>query len=156
MTTFFVFYMLGWSLACLAAIYFMIRHRSSIALFQARYWRFLFQDWKIISFIFAAIGLTVVAPYTGDPTWDYVDALFMSVLTFATDKPMWPYASGCSQQVGPTTYTSCYEMVPILLHGCLIYLPLPFFMSPPVFFGIWSGRRNEESLSDLWNQVGLR
>ncbi len=84
MTTFFVFYMLGWSFACLAAIYLMIRYRSGIGLFQSRYWRFMFQDWKIISFIFAAVGLTVIAPYTGDPTWDYVDALFMSVLTFAT------------------------------------------------------------------------
>ena len=76
--------MLGWGVACLAALYLMIRHRSSIELFQARYWRFLFQDWKIVSFIIAAVGLTVIAPYTGDPTWDYVDAVFMSMLTFAT------------------------------------------------------------------------
>jgi hypothetical protein len=84
MTTFFVFYMLGWSFACLVALFLMIRYRSSIGLFQSRYWRFLFQDWKIISFIFATVGMTVIAPYTGDPTWDYVDALFMSVLTFVT------------------------------------------------------------------------
>lgn len=25
-----------------------------------------------------------MAPYTGDPTWDYVDAAFMSILTFLT------------------------------------------------------------------------
>jgi hypothetical protein len=84
MTKFFVCYMLGWGVACLAALCLMIRHRSSIALFRARYWRFLFQDWKIVSFIIAAIGLTVIAPYTGDPTWDYIDAVFMSILTFAT------------------------------------------------------------------------
>lgn len=29
-------------------------------------------------------GIVVIAPYTGDPTWDYVDASFMSVLTFIT------------------------------------------------------------------------
>lgn len=28
--------------------------------------------------------MTVIAPYTGDPTWDYVDAVFMSILAFAT------------------------------------------------------------------------
>jgi hypothetical protein len=84
MTRFFICYMLGWGVACLVALYLMIRHRSSIELFQARYWRFLFQDWKIVSFIIATVGLTVIAPYTGDPTWDYVDALFMSILTFAT------------------------------------------------------------------------
>jgi len=28
--------------------------------------------------------MTVIAPYTGDPTWDYFDAAFMSFLTFVT------------------------------------------------------------------------
>jgi len=28
--------------------------------------------------------MTVMAPYTGDPTWDYIDAAFMSILTFLT------------------------------------------------------------------------
>ncbi len=32
----------------------------------------------------ATTGITLIAPYTGDPTWDYVDALFMSVLAFTT------------------------------------------------------------------------
>jgi hypothetical protein len=32
----------------------------------------------------AALGITVIAPYTGDQTWDYYDAMMMSVLTFAT------------------------------------------------------------------------
>lgn len=38
--------------------------------------------WKIITFVISTVGLTAIAPYTGDPTWDYFDALFMSVLTF--------------------------------------------------------------------------
>ena len=84
MTTFFIVYMLGWSLACLLAIFLMLRYRHIIGLFQSTYWRFLFQDWKIVTFLISAIGLTVIAPYTGDPTWDYVDASFMSILTFAT------------------------------------------------------------------------
>jgi len=84
MTTFFIFYTLSWSLACLAAICLMIRHRNVIALFQLKYWRFLSQKWKIVTFLIAATGLTVIAPYTDDATWDYVDAAFMAVLTFAT------------------------------------------------------------------------
>ena len=40
--------------------------------------------WKVITFVIAATGMTVIAPYTGDPTWDTVDALFMSVLTYLT------------------------------------------------------------------------
>lgn len=37
-----------------------------------------------MTFAIASISMTVMAPYTGDPTWDYVDAAFMSVLTFLT------------------------------------------------------------------------
>jgi len=84
MTKFFIFYTLSWSLACLAAIFFMFRHRNVIELFQSRYWRFLLQDWKVAIFLLAAAGLIVIAPYTGDPTWDYVDASFMSILAYAT------------------------------------------------------------------------
>ena len=84
MTTFYILYTLGWSFACLVAVSLMFRHRKVIKLFQSQYWRFLFQRWKIVTFLIAAIGLTVIAPYTGDPTWDYVDASFMSILTLAT------------------------------------------------------------------------
>jgi len=84
MTTFFIYYMLGWSFACLAAIYLLFRHRSVIGLFQLRYWRFLFKHWKIVTFLIAATALAVIAPYTDDHTWDYFDASFMSILTFAT------------------------------------------------------------------------
>ena len=84
MTKFFIFYTLSWSLACLTAILVMFLQRSVFELFQSRYWRFLLQDWKIAIFLLAAAGLIVIAPYTGDPTWDYVDASFMSILTFAT------------------------------------------------------------------------
>ncbi len=37
-----------------------------------------------MTFVLAAAGITTIAPYTSDPTWDYVDAAFMSVLAFAT------------------------------------------------------------------------
>ena len=38
----------------------------------------------MLTFVVAGTGLTIMAPYTGDPTWDYIDAAFMSVLTFTT------------------------------------------------------------------------
>lgn len=84
MTKSFIFYTLSWSLACLMAIFLMFRHRSIVELFQSRYWRFLLQNWKIAIFLLAASGLIIIAPYTGDLTWDYVDASFMAILTFAT------------------------------------------------------------------------
>ena len=41
--------------------------------------------------------MILMAPYTGDPTWDYVDASFMSILTFLTA----PWAVG-------TLYSAIY------------------------------------------------
>jgi hypothetical protein len=52
--------------------------------------------WKTVTFTVATISLTVIAPYTGDPTWDYFDALFMSVLTFFTA----PWVTGVLYKVG--------------------------------------------------------
>jgi hypothetical protein len=48
------------------------------------YWRFVARPWNLATFAGAMAGLVLVAPYTGDLTWDYVDAVFMSVLTFAS------------------------------------------------------------------------
>ena len=80
----FTLYVVLWGTACLLAALLAIHRRRSLELFQARYGRFLFQRWKVLTFVLAATGLILIAPYTGDPTWDYVDATFMSVLTFLT------------------------------------------------------------------------
>ena len=79
-----VVYIASWSLACLIAIGIFLRDHSTYALSHAAYWRFLFQPWKVITFLVATAGITVIAPYTEDPTWDYFDAIFMSVLAFTT------------------------------------------------------------------------
>ena len=79
-----VVYIASWSTACLIAIGLFLKDYRSYALSQADYWHFLFKRWKVITLLVAATGMTLIAPYTGDPTWDYVDALFMSVLAFTT------------------------------------------------------------------------
>ena len=84
MTEPFALYTAAWISACLAAGYLMARHHATLELFHRRYRRFLMQRWKVLSFVVAGTSLAVVAPYTNDTTWDYVDALVMSVLTFAT------------------------------------------------------------------------
>lgn len=80
--TFSFFYISAWGSACLLSIVIYLRGRDSFAFSHSSYWRFLLVSWKLITFIIASLGITAIAPYTGDPTWDYVDALFMSVLTF--------------------------------------------------------------------------
>ena len=84
MSNFFYLYIFLWGSACLFAIVLYILKREFFAKTCQGYWRFLFKPWKIVFFIIATSGLTLIAPYTGDPTWDYVDALFMSILTYLT------------------------------------------------------------------------
>lgn len=77
-------YIAGWATACLVALWLFLRSPHAYALVRRAYWAFLIRPWKVITFLCAAAGITGVAPYTGDPTWDHVDALFMSALAFLT------------------------------------------------------------------------
>lgn len=95
MTLFFDVYLSLWILACLFSIFLFLKEKASYVLGKAEYFRFLFKPWKLATFVLATTGLTVIAPYTGDPTWDYFDALFMAVLTFLTA----PWAVGTLYQV---------------------------------------------------------
>ncbi len=84
METFFKIYLASWITACVIALVIVWRNPKQFAITTRAYRQFLFVPWKVATFTVAAIGLTVVAPYTGDPTWDYFDAAFMSILTFFT------------------------------------------------------------------------
>jgi len=77
-------YLAGWIAASLLAVLVAVRHRRRIGLFGAGYRAFLAVRWRLCTFAIAAVCLVVVAPHTGDPTWDYWDAAFMSALAFAT------------------------------------------------------------------------
>jgi hypothetical protein len=77
-------YMVGWGAACLVAAVLVVRKPSSFAFLRAGYWRFLVVPWKVATAAIATTLFVVAAPYTGDPTWDYADALFMSAATFVT------------------------------------------------------------------------
>jgi hypothetical protein len=48
-----------------------------------------------VTFFIAALAMTLVAPYSGDPTWDYFDAAFMSILTYLTA----PWVAGVFYQI---------------------------------------------------------
>jgi len=79
-----IVYLACWSVACAVAAVLLVLERRRVVLFQRDYFRLLFQPWKLASFAVAAGGLTLLAPWTGDPTWDHTDALFMAITTFLT------------------------------------------------------------------------
>ncbi len=76
-------YLAVWSGLCVIAVALYAWHWARMAPSHPTYWIFLAAPWKLATFALAATGLIVVAPFTGDPTWDYVDAAFMSALAFA-------------------------------------------------------------------------
>jgi hypothetical protein len=84
MDDFFINYLLAWGSACLVALAIFIYRFKTWDITRRGYWRFLLQPWKAASFAVAASGLILIAPYTGDVTWDYFDAAFMAILTFST------------------------------------------------------------------------
>ena len=82
--TFFLYYIATWGFACLAALGLFLRSPAAFTVGRRGYWHFLGEPWKLATFVAGAVLITLVAPYTGDPTWDYVDGFFMSVFCFTT------------------------------------------------------------------------
>lgn len=75
-------YVGAWVVACIVAVAVGWRRRRDLTLLSAGYRRFLCQPWRLGTGIVAIVGLTVVAPHTGDPYWDYTVALLMGVCTW--------------------------------------------------------------------------
>jgi hypothetical protein len=84
LTPAFTTYLAVYTLASVVAVILMIRERKTLVLFRPDYRNFMASKWKLLTFAIAALSMIVMAPYTGDPTWDYFDASFMSILTFLT------------------------------------------------------------------------
>lgn len=84
MNIFFKIYTLLWILMCLGALLICIRNRESFVFFHKKYWLFLFKPWKLITITIACLFMTLIAPYSGDYTWDYIDGSVMSLLTCFT------------------------------------------------------------------------
>ncbi len=68
---------------CVAAVLIALRPQD-FELFTHRYWRFLSRPWKLVTFAIATVVITAAAPYSGDPTWDRVDSVLISVAVFIT------------------------------------------------------------------------
>jgi len=80
----FKIYMAGWGTALLVGAVVFVLKRNSILPTCPGYFKFLAMPWKVITFVIAASGLTIIGGLTWDTTWDAVDSIFMSVLTFLT------------------------------------------------------------------------
>jgi len=77
-------YIAAWGSACVAALVVAAVRGRSFAIARRAYWIGLARPWKLVTFAGAFAGIVLVAPRSGDPTWDHVDAAFMALLTFLT------------------------------------------------------------------------
>ena len=82
MSLFLIIYLSAWIFACFIAVVLMILQRHQLSLFSLDYIHYISQPWKFITFVIATTGMMVIAPYTGDVTWDYFDAFFMAFFTW--------------------------------------------------------------------------
>lgn len=82
MNHFYSIYMAWWLVACAIALCLFLIDVKSCILFRKQYWLFLFSKWKLNTFFVATALIVIIAPFSGDRTWDYLDAFFMSVLTY--------------------------------------------------------------------------
>jgi hypothetical protein len=129
-------YVAGWLLFSLVNLVVLVRRQRELELFSRAYLRFMTSSWKLVTFFVAWASFVLIAPYSGDPTWDYVDATFMSVLTFATA----PWALGVLVRV-VRRQTRAWQIGPALtvwllsaswLYDAYIWLRDGFY--PPTWF----------------------
>lgn len=77
-------YVLAYGLALVVALGLSVWRGRTFAIARASYWRARATRWKLALFAVAAGGMMVMAPRSGDPTWDWIDAGFMALLTYTT------------------------------------------------------------------------
>ena len=78
-------YYLGVWLTLVAVAVLVVAFKGrSMGLLDRRHLRFLMEPWRALTFLVAGGSMTLAAPYSGDPTWDYVDGGAMSLLTYFT------------------------------------------------------------------------
>ena len=106
-------YLAAWATACVIAIVLAIRTRRGVVLFSKAYARSLLRTWKLVLFSLAFAVFVLGAPYSGDPTWDRVDATFMSVLAFGTA----PWAVGVIYRAlrGRASFSQAYLAIVVWL-----------------------------------------
>ena len=83
-----VYLVLASALTCLACVA-AVRHRAALVLFSPGYRAQLLARPRLLLFAVALGAFVLLAPLTGDPTWDFVDATFMSLGCYALAPWSW-------------------------------------------------------------------
>src|SRR5262245_21180901 len=87
-----------------AALLALALRRPRYLLACSVYWRWLLRPWRVATFLPALAVIVLIAPYTGDPYWDYVDGAVMATTTFITA----PWALGSFYRALPLPTASAW------------------------------------------------
>ena len=126
-----------WLFLCGIALGLAVVCRGEIALFSRTYWRFLLRPWKLATLALATGALVVLAPLADDPSWDRVDASFMSLLTFATAP--WAVAAFSRFRQGQASRRVAYVALCTLLFSSTWSYDLYLFLRDGVYPATWLG-----------------
>jgi len=77
-------YILAQGLAVALAVVVTLLRGRTFAISRRAYWQARLTPWKLGLFAIAAGGMMLIAPHTGDPTWDWIDSGFMALFTYLT------------------------------------------------------------------------
>jgi len=83
-------YLCTWIIYVILALINLYVRKETEILFSKNYLKFLKKPWKLTTFLISGLFITLIGPYTSDPTWDFINGGIMSVLTFWTA----PWAAG--------------------------------------------------------------
>jgi hypothetical protein len=112
-------YLASWIILLVVSTGLMVFQPSKFEICSRAYRAFLLQPWKLLTFFAALALITVVAPYSGDPTWDYPDSIIISCLTFVVS----PWAVG----VFFLSYKARQFDRRLLVAACLFLTPCWFY-----------------------------
>ena len=82
MNDFFTTYLIVWASLCGIAVVLAAKIWPDLEIANRPYWRNLFVPWKLTTFAISGTAMVVIAPWTGDPTWDWFDAGFMALFAY--------------------------------------------------------------------------
>jgi hypothetical protein len=90
-----IYYITTYPTFTLLALGLLFVYRNRLMLMRREYWRWLLKNWKIVTFILAAVILSSIALISGYPTWDIPETIVICGLTFLTA----PWAVGVVYRV---------------------------------------------------------
>jgi hypothetical protein len=119
-----IVYLAAWSTACVVALFVAALRWRSFAIARRAYVIGMMRPWKLATFALAFAGIVLVAPRSGDPTWDHWDAAFMAILVYVTA----PWTLGVLYRARKRSFAEVYVAACVWLFSASFSYDLYIFL----------------------------